>query len=135
VVDAGLCHGAAGVAHVFNRLFQMTGEEQLAATARAWVNVVLDMPGRPAASILLPRSKLFGQSLQMPADGVAGYSAWTYTEALGWHWIADRGFLTGAAGIGLTLLAAIGRREPTWDRVLLLSLRSPSDEKEQAKDR
>jgi hypothetical protein len=34
VVDAGLCHGAAGLGHVFNRLFQATGEQRLALAAR-----------------------------------------------------------------------------------------------------
>lgn len=33
----------------------------------------------------------------------------------------DAGFLEGAAGIGVALLAAILQVEPTWDRALLLS--------------
>jgi hypothetical protein len=45
VIDAGLCHGAAGVGHVFNRLH--------------------------------------GKTMQMPPGGIAGFSAWTYSEALG----------------------------------------------------
>ena len=134
VIDAGLCHGAAGLGHVFNRLFQATGEKRLALAAREWFSVALNMPARPAAPILLPQSKLFGKTMEMPADGIAGFSAWTYSEALGWHWIADRGFLTGAAGIGLALMAAIGRHEPTWDRVLLLSSRAPSSARDQRRD-
>jgi hypothetical protein len=39
-------------------------------------------------------------------------------ELRGWP---DPGFLTGAAGVGLALLAAISDVEPEWDRVLLLS--------------
>jgi lantibiotic biosynthesis protein len=134
VIDAGLCHGAAGLGHVFNRLFQATGEKRLALAAREWFSVALNMPARPAAPILLAQSKLFGKTMEMPADGIAGFSAWTYSEALGWHWIADRGFLTGAAGIGLALMAAIGRHEPTWDRVLLLSSRAPSSATDQTRD-
>ena len=134
VVDAGLCHGAAGLGHVFNRLFQATGEQRLAVAAREWLSLALDMPARSAAPILLPRSKLFGETMQMPADGIAGFSAWTYSEALGWHWIADRGFLTGAAGIGLALMAAVHEHEPTWDRVLLLSSRAPFGASAQAGD-
>ena len=103
VVDAGLCHGAAGLGHLFNRLFQTTGDERFAAAAREWFRHALDLPAH--------------------ADSVAGFSAWNYSDALGWHWYADRGFLTGAAGIGLALMAAVGSREPAWDRVLLLSAR------------
>ena len=54
VVDAGLCHGAAGLGHVFNRLFQATGEQRLAVAAREWLSLALDMPARSAAPILLP---------------------------------------------------------------------------------
>ncbi|HVS00322.1 MAG TPA: lanthionine synthetase C family protein, partial [Thermoanaerobaculia bacterium] len=35
VMDSGLCHGAGGVAHLFNRLYQATGEERLADAARS----------------------------------------------------------------------------------------------------
>ena len=134
VVDAGLCHGAAGLGHVFNRLFQATGEQRLALAAREGISVALDMPARPAAPILLPQSKLFGKTMEMPADGIAGFSAWTYSEGVGWHWVPDRGFLTGVAGIGLALMAAIDEHEPTWDRVLLLSSRAPSSASAQAGD-
>jgi lantibiotic modifying enzyme len=106
VVDAGLCHGAAGLGHLFNRLFQVTGEERLAAAAREWFRLALQMPAQP--------------------NGIAGFSAWKMTDALGWHWAPDRGFLEGAAGIGLALRAAVGFHEPAWDRVLLLSSRAPA---------
>jgi hypothetical protein len=105
VVDAGLCHGAAGLGHLFNRLFQATGEERFAASAREWFRYALDMPAH--------------------ANSVAGFSTWNHSDALGWHWYADRGFLTGAAGIGLALMAAVGSPEPRWDRVILLSSRVP----------
>ena len=38
------------------------------------------------------------------------------------EWRDDPGFLNGAAGIGLVLLAAASPLEPEWDRVLLASL-------------
>lgn len=44
VVDAGLCHGAAGLLHVYNRLYQTSGDERLAAAARRWLDAVLDLP-------------------------------------------------------------------------------------------
>jgi lantibiotic modifying enzyme len=40
--DACLCHGAAGNAHLFNRLFQATGEEGFRRAALAWYQRTLD---------------------------------------------------------------------------------------------
>ena len=36
VHDAWLCHGAAGLGHVFHRLYRASGDEELARAARAW---------------------------------------------------------------------------------------------------
>lgn len=81
ITDASLCHGAAGLGHLFHRLFRTTDDPLLGEAARFW----------------------FGQALTH-------------------HSIPEQdGFLTGAAGIGLALLAAVSPVEPRWDRVLLLS--------------
>lgn len=104
VQDAGLCHGSAGLGHLFNRLYQATGEEPLAAAARRWFESCLDFP-------------------QAGHDGVAGYASWSPVGGAGeLGWTDDPGFLTGAAGVGLALLAATGEIEPAWDRVLAISL-------------
>lgn len=104
VVDAGLCHGAAGLGHIFNRLYQYTGEPVLRHAACFWFEHALNLPWQD--------------------NGIAGFSAFEYTAEQGWHWASDPGFLSGAAGIGLALQAAICELEPTWDRVLLLSART-----------
>ena len=44
-------------------------------------------------------------------------------------WRDEPGFLTGAAGIGLALLAALFPVEPAWDRVLLASIPGPREDK------
>jgi lantibiotic biosynthesis protein len=36
--------------------------------------------------------------------------------------VAEPGLLTGTAGVGLALLAAISPVEPRWDRAMLLSV-------------
>jgi len=102
VRDAGLCHGAAGVGHLFNRLFQATGEERLAEAARFW----------------LERTFTF----QAPGEPVAGFRAWEVGVLGQPGWRPDAGFLEGAAGVGLALLGAVSSVEPAWDRVLLVSL-------------
>lgn len=101
VVDAELCHGAAGLGHLYNRLYQATGNLTFARAARDWFQRVLAMC--------------------RPGEGVAGFSSW-WPEA--GEWQAESGFLTGVAGIGLALLAAISSLVPEWDRLLLLSLPS-----------
>ena len=102
VVDAGLCHGAAGLALTFARLFQTTGDERLRDAGVCWFEQVL--------------------ALRRPGRGIAGFQSWLPVEdgGQGWEWSDDPRFLTGASGIGLALLAAATCVEPAWDSVLLL---------------
>lgn len=102
VKDAGLCHGAAGIGHLFNRMYQSTGEERLADAARFWLGYALE--------------------IREPGEGIAGFRAWVAEQEGDSPWRTDPGFLEGAAGIGLALLAAVSTVEPAWDRVLLVSL-------------
>jgi hypothetical protein len=122
--DTGLCHGAVGVAHLFNRCFQATGDSVLGEAARFWFVRALDM--------------------RQPGQGLAGYQAWgpkrgwpidersesplsidergespipTDEAALGW--VDDPGLLNGVTGIALALLGAVSAIEPSWDRLLL----------------
>ncbi len=98
--DACLCHGAAGNAHLFNRLFQTTGEPEFRDAAQLYYRKTLELRGRP------PR--------------LGGYSFWTTPDAttdLDWH--PNASFLSGLAGVGLALLAATQPVEPRWDGVLL----------------
>jgi hypothetical protein len=80
---------------------QATADSRLADAAQFWFARALEM--------------------RIPGRGIAGFAA---REAGGW--VADPGILTGAAGIGLALLAAITPIEPEWDRILLLSVRDPA---------
>ncbi len=100
VRDAGLCHGAAGLAHVFNRLAQATGDRALRAAARSWFARAL--------------------SMRRPGLGIAGFRSLVPTRR-GTRWCDETGVLTGAAGIALALEAACSTVEPEWDRFLLVS--------------
>ncbi len=102
VVDAGLCHGAAGLGHLFNRMYQATGEASLAEASRFW----------------------FERTLQMrrPGRGIGGYEAWHFDDDGKGKWDSDPGLLTGAAGIALALLAATSDLEPAWDHMLLVGI-------------
>jgi hypothetical protein len=103
VVDAALCHGAAGLGHIFNRMFHATGEELFAGSAQRWLARALE--------------------LRRHGEGIGGFLAAENHPEGGFNWVEDRSFLTGAAGIALALLAATTAVEPSWDRMLLLSLR------------
>jgi lantibiotic modifying enzyme len=100
VLDAGLCHGAAGIAHLFNRMWQATGDDVLRAAADTWFARTLEMRRTDAIA---------GWPRAVPANGVIG-------------WEAAPDLLTGAPGIALALHAAISPIEPAWDQLLLADL-------------
>jgi lantibiotic modifying enzyme len=102
VIDAGICHGAAGAAHLFNRLYQATGEPVFRDAALAWIEQVL--------------------AYRQPGKGVGGFEMWVVGAGEELDWRADPGFLTGSAGVGLALLAAATPVEPEWDRILLTDM-------------
>jgi lantibiotic modifying enzyme len=99
VIDAGLCHGTAGIAHIFNRMYRNTNRKEFKDASGYWLNETLKMAKFD--------------------DGLAGYKAYR-TEKYG-GWINDFGFLEGVAGIGLAILSAISDIDPKWDECLLLS--------------
>ena len=93
VEDPGLCHGAAGLAHMFHRAHRMTLEPELQAASTYWFERTLDM---------------LDEDLERTRTGTAS--------------CIPAGFLTGKAGIGLALLSTIAPVKPRWDRVLGISL-------------
>lgn len=100
--DAGLCHGSAGLGHLFNRLYQETGKAPFAAASRQWFEAALDF--------------------RQPGLGIAGYRAYAVADDMVTQtWRPDAGFLEGASGIGLALLGGLSTFEPAWDRILALS--------------
>jgi hypothetical protein len=105
VRDAGLCHGAAGLGHVFKPAVPGDGGR---APRRG--RTVLAGP-RPGDAEEEGRSRRVHRPSALPTVRP--------TAAL------SRGVLEGAAGIALALLAAVSPIEPEWDRMLLLSVRTP----------
>jgi hypothetical protein len=101
VRDACFCHGAAGVGHLFNRLHQATGDAPLAEAARFWYDQV--------------------HAQRKPGRGIAGFASLMPGADGSDCWVDLPGFLAGAAGIALALLAAASPQEPYWDGILLLS--------------
>lgn len=102
VIDAGLCHGSAGLGHIFNRFYQATGDQAFADAALFWFRRTVEF--------------------RQPASGMGGFLSFGLGANGKMEWNADPGFLTGAMGIALSMIAATSGREPAWDRVLLCSL-------------
>ncbi len=98
VFDAGLCHGAAGIALIYNVLYQRTRQVAFREAASYWLDICLNMGSHK--------------------DGVAGYKTWYAPEYGGWKPV--NGLLEGAGGIGLALLSFVAEKEPLWTRSLLL---------------
>ena len=89
VVDAGLCHGAAGLGHLFNRIYQWSGDELCYDAAIRWIMLAValrqEFPDSGGHSLL-----------QAPTQG----------------------FLAGSSGVGLAFLAATSSVPPVWDTLL-----------------
>ncbi|HLP44420.1 MAG TPA: lanthionine synthetase C family protein [Candidatus Kapabacteria bacterium] len=99
VIDAGLCHGASGIAHIYNRMYQQTGIAEFKESALYWLEQTLKMATYE--------------------DGYAGYKAW-HTEKYG-GWVPETGLLEGVAGIGLMIISILSDIDAAWDRCLFLS--------------
>lgn len=97
VADACLCHGAAGNAFLFQRLYCATGSEHFRAASVEW----------------------FERALGMYQDG-RGQSGYLFSD--GPVEVDNCAFLTGAAGVALALIASIADAGPTWDRIILTDI-------------
>jgi lantibiotic modifying enzyme len=97
-LHADFCHGTAGRAHMFNRVAQATGDEELAEAARTWYRETL--------------------TRRVPEKGIGGY------ESADGPRMATS-ILVGATGVALCLAAAVSPVEPAWDRAFLVSVAGP----------
>jgi len=96
VKDIGICHGIAGIAHIFNRMFQYTGIVDFKEAAKYWLYILLN-------------------------DSTNSSELNTLQIKDGKQSIRKISLIEGISGNGLVLIAAISNKEPDWDRILLLS--------------
>jgi lantibiotic modifying enzyme len=101
VQGTSLCHGAMGLAHLWNRIWQRYPSETLHRSIEHWTTVALDRRTEPG--------------------GFAGYSVWRPERDDEGGDVQGPGLLAGVSGIALALAAAATPHEPAWDRHLLLS--------------
>ncbi len=98
IIDAQFCHGAAGVAHMYHRMYTNTKINAFLSARDYWVNQTMDFANHN--------------------DGILGYKSW-YGEKDGW--MTCTGLLEGIAGIGLVLSSISKASDISWDECFLLS--------------
>lgn len=96
VVDAGLCHGAFGVMHIYKGLYKKTKDTLFEESANHWATI--------------------GINLAIHQDGYSGYKKRT-----GDIWELEDCLLDGISGIGLALLSYLDSNNKNWDELLLIS--------------
>ncbi|OJJ19408.1 hypothetical protein BKI52_21605 [marine bacterium AO1-C] len=100
VTDAGVCHGAFGIAKMFDKIYQETQKPVFKETAEFWLQEALQM--------------------DIHADGLAGYKKF-YPKDTNEQWKNDLCLLEGITGIGLTLIDFLSDTPNNWDECLLIS--------------
>ena len=101
ITECGLSNGLVGFGHLFNRMYQISGDDQLADAARFWFLRLMSRHNK--------------------GHGVGGFTTQGFTQEGDSCELHNPGFLYGSAGIGLGLLGAIASEAAAWDRALLLS--------------
>lgn len=100
VRDPAICHGIAGIAHLFAHSARVLNDASLTDTARRWMKALLD--GRSDKYGVCGFPKIGAPDKVTNVRPVEN----------------DPGFLEGASGVGLVLLAALADEEPGWNRIL-----------------
>lgn len=95
VIDAELCHGSAGVAMIFRRMYLWTGCDEFKEATNFWINKTLNYA-------------CFD-------DGLAGYKTYVHPK-----WELDYSLLSGISGTGLMLLSYLQNDCQPWDKMFLL---------------
>lgn len=95
VIDAGICHGSAGIAMLFNRMFLETRESKFKEATIYWL-----------------KQTLYFARFE---DGLAGFK--TFQK----DWVIDYSLLTGISGIGLVLTSYLMNDSQDWDELFLLT--------------
>jgi len=100
IVDAGLCHGSAGIAMIYNRMYTETKKPLFLEASNFWINQTL----------------LFSNHI----DGLSGYKT---MRGIGndIKYECDYSLLTGISGIGLMFVSYLMNDTQAWDEIFLLS--------------
>ena len=97
VLDAGVCHGAAGIAHIFQKIYQKNRNITFQETANYWFEKTLEMARFD--------------------NGVAGFKQWNRPDS---NWIDNYSLLEGVIGIACCLMSCLNIEHLGWSECVLL---------------
>lgn len=97
--ESSLCHGAAGVAHIYNRFYNAYGDEKYKAATNIWMDIT--------------RQKMKKEDGKWWLLNTSDYKS---------QWDTSTNTITGISGVGLIFLSAIAPVTPDWDEMYLLNL-------------
>lgn len=97
--DATLCHGAWGIAHLFNRLWHFNQHPLAKEKTRYWLHRALELTWYNTKQLAIAKVE----------DGEAG-------------WNDSPEILNGISGAGLTILSAVAPIRPAWDEIFFLDI-------------
>ncbi|GEM66220.1 hypothetical protein SF1_42020 [Sphingobacterium faecium NBRC 15299] len=95
IIEGGICHGTAGIAMIYNRMFLETKNEIFLDASIYWLTETLNF------------SKF--------DKGLAGYLT-NYNK----EWHQDISLLTGIVGIGIVFLSYLKEDKQYWDEIFLM---------------
>lgn len=98
VADAGLCHGSAGIGHLYNRIYNKTGIVDFKNSANHW----------------MAKTVRFGDG----DSDTAGYTVWDTDSK---KMKGEYGFIEGISGIGLAIMSHNCESQLEWDKLLFFN--------------
>lgn len=99
VKDAQFCHGAAGLAHMYTRMYRWTGRDEFKSAAVYWMKVMLTIGTTGSGSGYVFTENNIENGSMAPCDSL----------------------LEGAVGVGMVLLSVLDDKYMDWDEALMLS--------------
>ncbi|MCA0430440.1 MAG: hypothetical protein LCH32_08050 [Bacteroidetes bacterium] len=96
-LDIGLCHGSAGIAHIYNRFYNYTNDLRIKEASLNWLEKTLELANF---------SDQFSKYNTNNQDAIV---------------INDPSFLTGMSGVGLSLIGFLNPKTMDWDRCLQIT--------------
>ena len=102
--DAPFCHGTTGLAHQYNRLYKLTGNEVFKNARENWLQITQE-------------------HFYKPGEGAGGYYFRTFNKEKDVFEMSSQfGLLEGSAGIALVYLSCLYDIKPGWDAIFLTNV-------------
>ncbi len=107
-VDPNFCHGISGIAHIYGRLFKITGVDIFRDRHKYWLQELMNhrVEGFGIAG--------FVSDIWMSFDPIKGKAVK--------KWGSSPSLVTGTAGVGLVLLSALNKNATSWDKMFFTNI-------------